>query len=85
MMTTTDLVQAGIVLCSATAAWLVNQRSARLRGWAAVVGLCGQPLWFWAAWQAQQWGILALSGWYTLAWARGLWNWRCAVAGEVRA
>ena len=71
-----NLIQAGIVACSATAAWLVNTPSKHHRGWAAVVGLCGQPLWFVTAWQHGQWGVLALSGWYTLAWARGVWHWR---------
>lgn len=74
-MTSADAVQAGIVLCSATAAWLVNSTDPQARGIGAVVGLCGQPLWFAAAWQAGQWGVLALSAWYTLAWARGVRNW----------
>ena len=30
-------------------------------------------VWFYAAWRAEQWGILALCMLYTYAWARGLW------------
>jgi len=34
-------------------------------------------LWLWSAYHAGQWGILALSIWYTWAWGRGLVNeWR---------
>ena len=74
-MTAADAVQAGIVGCSGLAAWLVNAPGRHSRGVAALVGLAGQPLWFWTAWQAGQWGVLVLSGWYALSWGRGLWHW----------
>jgi hypothetical protein len=35
--------------------------------------LVGTPFWFWASWNAEQWGIVALSAVYGLASLRGLW------------
>ena len=39
-----------------------------------LLGLLGQPFWFYSAWKAEQWGIFALAFWYTFSWARGLKN-----------
>jgi hypothetical protein len=38
-----------------------------------VFGLIGQPFWFWAAIAAEQWGVLAVSVLYAIAWARGFY------------
>lgn len=35
--------------------------------------MLGQPFWFYASWQAEQWGIFVVSIIYAGAWARGLW------------
>jgi hypothetical protein len=63
--------QLGIALFGVLAIFLANCLDIRLRRWASVAGLIGQPFWFFAALDAQQWGILALTGLYTLAWAKG--------------
>ena len=34
-------------------------------------GLAGQPFWFYAAVDGEQWGIFLLSVLYTLVWAKG--------------
>jgi len=39
-----------------------------------VFGLLAQPFWFYATWQAEQWGIFALSFLYAASWLRGLWT-----------
>jgi hypothetical protein len=36
------------------------------------MGLCGQPFWFYTAWQKGQAAILVLAFWYTFCHARGL-------------
>lgn len=65
--------QIAIALLGAAAAWLSQARTEAARRWACIFGLVGQPFWFWASWQAEQWGIFAVSVLYTFAWARGLW------------
>ncbi|MBU0791938.1 MAG: hypothetical protein KKB08_02755 [Gammaproteobacteria bacterium] len=65
--------QIAIALFGALAAWLSQARTDRLRRWACVFGMLGQPAWFYAAWKAQQWGIFAVCIIYCGAWMRGLW------------
>lgn len=68
------IAQIGIAVFGLTAVYLSQQTSARARRWAPVLGLIGQPFWFVASWQAEQWGILTLAFLYTYSWAVGLWN-----------
>lgn len=63
--------QLGIAVCGVTAVWLSQDQREAWRRWACVFGLAGQPFWFWATWQAQQWGIVALCALYTWSWYRG--------------
>ena len=65
--------QIGIALTGVTAIAL-SQSAPRLQRYACLFGLAGQPFWIWSAWHAGQWGILALTSLYTLAWAKGLWT-----------
>jgi len=65
--------QIAIAVLGALAAWLSQARGAKARRWAPVFGMLGQPFWFYASWQAQQWGIFAVSVLYALAWMKGLW------------
>jgi hypothetical protein len=39
-----------------------------------VFGLVSQPFWFYATIQAEQWGIVVLCFFYTLAWLKGFWT-----------
>ena len=48
--------------------------SKRLFRWGFVVGLMGQPFWIHTALTHEQWGILAVSLWYTIAHVRGIRN-----------
>ncbi|MNT58596.1 hypothetical protein D3C72_1960420 [compost metagenome] len=51
------------------------------RRWASIFGLVGQPFWFYAAWDTQQWGIFALCILYTITWGKGFYsNWIAAMA-----
>ena len=73
-MTTQTIVQALIVLLSGAAIWLVGSAAPRVRLAGYALGLAAQPFWAWSSWQAEKWGILALTAWYTVAWARGVAN-----------
>jgi hypothetical protein len=65
--------QITIAVLGAAAAWLSQERRLAWRRWGCIFGLLGQPAWFYAAWQAQQWGIFFVSVIYAGAWLRGLW------------
>lgn len=71
------MTQLALLILSGAAVGLVTSPDNHLRLLGCACGLLGQPLWIWSAWRARQWGILALSLWYTWAWGRGLVNeWR---------
>lgn len=66
--------QIGIALTGVTAVFLTQSKHDRLRRYACLFGIAGQPFWVYSAWTAGQWGILALTLLYTFAWAKGVWN-----------
>ncbi len=66
--------QIAIAILGVSAVYLSQDSRLEHRRWSSVLGLLGQPFWFWATWKAQQWGIFALCFVYTYAWARGFWN-----------
>jgi hypothetical protein len=68
------LDQVGILVTGVIAVWLTQHKRESWRRWACIFGLLAQPFWFYAAWKAEQWGILAISTLYTYAWARGIWT-----------
>lgn len=63
--------QIGIAIFGVTAVFLSQDARESRRRWACVFGLAGQPCWAYATWQADQWGIFALTVVYTYSWARG--------------
>ena len=68
-----------IALFGVTAVALSQSALAGRRRWASVFGLLGQPFWFYAAWEAQQWGIFTLCFLYTISWGKGFHtNWIAA-------
>jgi nicotinamide riboside transporter PnuC len=68
-----------IALFGVTAVALSQSAKESRRKWACVFGLIGQPFWFYAAWEAQQWGIFALCFLYSASWAKGFYtNWIAA-------
>ena len=68
------IAQIAIMMTGVTAVFLSQSKSERLRKFACIFGLIGQPFWFYAAFTAEQWGILALTLVYTASWARGFRN-----------
>lgn len=61
-----------IALTGVPAVWLSQDKKPKLRRWAPILGLIGQPFWIYSSWKAQQWGIFVLCFLYTWGWARGL-------------
>lgn len=57
--------------CGVTAVFLSQDPRESHRRFACLFGLAAQPAWFWATWQAEQWGIFALSFLYAWSWLRG--------------
>ena len=66
--------QVGLALTGAVAIYLSQQKDETLKRYACIFGLLGQPFWFYATYQAGQWGIFALSFIYTYSWAVGFRN-----------
>ena len=66
--------QIGIALTGMMAVGLSQTQSFATRKWASVLGLCGQPFWFYATYSAEQWGIFAMAFFYTGLWAMGFYN-----------
>lgn len=64
--------QLAIMFTGVLAAWINQDRRERVRRWACVIGLAGQPFWLYAGWKAQQWGALIVSAGFTVAYLRGV-------------
>ena len=59
-------------LLGVTAILLAQETDEKCRKWAPIFGLLSQPFFFYTAWIHGQWGLFALSAFYTLAWLRGI-------------
>lgn len=62
-----------MALFGLTSIYCAMSNNPRLRKWAPIIGLAGQPFWAWFAWQAQAWGLGVLVLAYTAVYARGAW------------
>lgn len=65
------IAQIGIALFGVIAVWLSQASNAEQRKYACLFGMASQPFWFYSAYTAQQWGILALCFLYAASWLRG--------------
>jgi hypothetical protein len=65
------IVQVGIAVLGVAAIQASQDERYSRRRWACVLGLLAQPAWFYETITAEQWGMVALSAAYTLAWLRG--------------
>lgn len=70
----TNMGQAVILVSGALAILLTQLGIPEAAKWACIVGLIGQPLWILATYRAKQWGMWALSMFYTGAWLAGLYT-----------
>ena len=65
--------QIGIAMTGLTAIILTQSRNEKVRKYACLFGLAGQPFWFWSTIAAEQYGIVLMNCLYTAAWAKGLY------------
>jgi hypothetical protein len=69
------MIEQVAIACTGTVSiFLTQSKSEQARKYACLVGIAGQPFWIYATYQAAQWGILALTFLYTLAWSRGIYT-----------
>lgn len=64
--------QWAVFVLGGLAIWLISDdRDPGRQRWGWLIGLMSQPLWLYATWQSEQWGLFALSFWYLYAWGKG--------------
>jgi hypothetical protein len=65
------IAQFVIVVTGVISIWLTQQRREEWKRYACLVGLSGQPFWFYTSYQGEQWGIFILTIFYTYTWLLG--------------
>ncbi len=72
------IVQAVMVLTGASAIALLAFERKKVSRWGWLCGTLGAPFWLYATWpfggEWDNWGIFALSVWYTGHYVKGLWT-----------
>lgn len=68
----TGLEQIGIAIFGVAAIRLSQDERESVRRWACLFGMLAQPFWFYTTAVNGQWGIFALSFFYTWAWWKGV-------------
>lgn len=68
-----DFSQIMLFVFGCSAIWLVARKEDWKR-WGYIVGLCGQPFWFYTTITSEQWGMFALTLFYKYSWAMGVYN-----------
>ncbi|CAM0012930.1 hypothetical protein VPHK453_0075 [Vibrio phage K453] len=63
-----------IAFTGVVAIFLTQQSNDRIKKYACLFGLAGQPFWFYSAYTNEQWGIFALCVFYTYSWSLGFKN-----------
>lgn len=63
-----------IAVTGAVAIYLTQQKNEKLKRYACLFGIAGQPFWFYSAYTAEQWGIFVLCIFYLYAWLLGFYN-----------
>lgn len=64
--------QVWILVFSCSSIWFLSLGGHYL-AWGYTLGLTGQVGWLWTALSHRQWGIFAVSVWFTYSYAQGLW------------
>lgn len=70
------IAQICITVFGILAAFLVGSKKGSTRKWGYFCGMCSQPFWFITMIKHQQYFILVLAIFYTVAWIRGYINHR---------
>ena len=63
--------QIAIFIFGVSAIFMSQSPNHTTQKWACIAGLIGQPFWYYTSFVNAQWGIFAMSFFYTFAWARG--------------
>ena len=66
--------QIGIALTGCVAIWLTQQGNDNWKKYACLFGLAGQPFWIYSSYNAEQYGILAMTILYSYSWLVGVKN-----------
>jgi len=66
--------QIAILFTGVAAIWLSQDKRENFRKYACIFGIIGQPFWFYAAWQSEQFGVFIVCIFYTVAWISGFFN-----------
>lgn len=66
--------QVMIALTGATAVYLTQQSREGWKKYACLFGMAGQPFWIYATYPTEQWGMFALTLFYTWSWWLGIKN-----------
>jgi hypothetical protein len=61
--------QIAILLFSCSSIFALSNKKYKL---GFILGLCGQPFWFYTSYQSNQWGIFLVSIWFTISHINGL-------------
>lgn len=72
-----DFQDLGILLFGCSAVLLLGipdswEKWRQWKKWAPLLGLCGQPFWYWATWNDPRWGIRFVTVAFTLSWLNGV-------------
>ncbi|MCK4626034.1 MAG: hypothetical protein KAV00_12030 [Phycisphaerae bacterium] len=67
------ICQIGIFVFGLSAIWLLSGDKSYGK-WGFLLGLLGQPFWFWTAATHRQWGVFVLATAYTFAWCHGIYT-----------
>jgi hypothetical protein len=73
LITPAVISQTLIGVTGVLAAWVNQDPNARLRRWASIIGLFGQPFWFYSTFTASQWGMFAVTCGFTISYGRGFY------------
>ena len=66
--------QIAIAMTGVIAIFLSQQSNEKLKKYACILGLIGQPFWFYETYKAEQWGIFVMCFLYTWMWGLGFYN-----------
>lgn len=67
------ICQVGMVVLGGLSIYLVSMKNEWMR-WGYIVGMLGQPFWFIMEIRTEQYGLLALTVFYTYSWGKGIYN-----------
>lgn len=68
------IAQLAIMFLGVLSAWIYNAHDDRVRRYGPIVSGCAQPFWLYVTFVSAQWGMFALSWFYTAMAVRGIFN-----------